>query len=210
MSTGDRHPRSSTPTARLTAPRRSAPVQPRRAGRVGHRAAARLPPGHLPPRRRYRAPRPACVQMVDRHLCATAMPSKPCAADQRRPRLPAVSGITDPSRDAAVGQVIHAVRSSRRRTAMPHEPRSPCARRRRDPTDRQRLLHQQLRSRHSAGGARRRIHGHRVEQQRRGSSAAGTSSQMNVRFANFFTTNGGPGPAVDIYDTPRAEPRRLC
>ena len=33
-------------------------------------------------------------------------------------------------------------------------------------------------------------------------AAVGKVSQMSIRFANFFTSHGKPGPAVDIYDTP--------
>jgi hypothetical protein len=28
---------------------------------------------------------------------------------------------------------------------------------------------------------------------------------MSVRFGNFFTRNGKPGPALDIYDTPQGQ-----
>lgn len=34
-------------------------------------------------------------------------------------------------------------------------------------------------------------------------AAAGTASQMSVRFANLYSQGGKPGPAIDIYDTPQ-------
>jgi hypothetical protein len=39
-------------------------------------------------------------------------------------------------------------------------------------------------------------------------AAAGTASQMSVRFANLYSQAGKPGPAIDIYDTPQYQAGR--